>query len=70
MGSEENKELRLLDRDRNGRKNVILSKTGVVILLIVVTVLLYAWFLFLNLKWMPLFVTFAITLHLIVILHM
>ena len=70
MGEEENKELRLLDRKRNGIWSVIFSWTGVILLMIAVTVLLYIWILFRHFKFVPVFIALAVIMHLAAIIHL
>ena len=70
MGTEESKELRLLNKKRNGFGSVLFSWTGVVLLLMVVTVLLYIVVLLRYIKWVPVFGFLAVITHLAVILRL
>ena len=68
MGTEESKELRLYDKKRHGIWGVLLSRTGVILLLMIATIAVYLWLLLRDFKWQPVYSVFAIILHVAVVI--
>ena len=70
VGTEESKELRLYDKKRHGLWSIFFSRTGVILLLLIATIVVYFWFLFRNFEWQPAFTVLAVILHVGVVIAM
>ena len=70
MGTEESKEMRLYDKKRHGIWSILFSRTGVILLLLIVTIVVYFWFLFRDFKWQPVYTVLAVILHVAVVVSM